>query len=135
MIQFECNYLLILIDTTDVQYANGSFSDLEKVLSVSCHFAEGSDARGCQVALMLMSKHSAQPVKPLSFNVPRKEDDRMTTGFTELPLPIMCYDIKVFDWESDYSVGTIAVPFAWTGTYSSGELGSCNTSNGNYFVF
>ena len=90
-------------DTTDVQDAQVEY-DSQNV-TVTCHFAEGSQALGCHVQLHFSSDLQAH-------NISRSVGSLVAQREIKTQLPPQCYQLQlsVYDWEADGTVGTLPIP-------------------------
>ena len=106
-------------DTTDVQLAEVQFDDNQTV-AVTCHFAEGSQALGCQVHLSFSSDSQA-------VNISREDTSLIIHQEIKTHFPAHCYhsQLYVYDWEADGTVGTL--PTSVKAILSAGASEACET--------
>ena len=108
--------------TTDVQNASVSLSDSdEEGVFITCHFAEGSLALGCHVEIL------TQPsIDSINMSISKNDLESLeaTSGVIKLAYPLTCYDICVYDWESDGTRGEVCIPVRVDQTGNRGDCGS-----------
>ena len=71
----------------------------ENDIVVTCSFAQGSQAQGCQVQLN-------SPMENITLNISRLNP----CSILELSYPPTLYDICALDWEADGTIGELCVP-------------------------
>ena len=73
----------------------------DSLVIVECRYVEGSKAQGCFIELTFPNG-----TQYLLINASKAETAR------EIPtsLPAHCYDVQVYDWESDGRMGDLAIP-------------------------
>ena len=74
-------------------------------MTITCRFAEGSQALGCHVELRIQS--SIDMTMDISMH---NESLEATSEIITLAHPLSCYNICAFDWESDGTRGELCVP-------------------------
>ncbi len=90
----------VLQDTTDVQ--DPQVLVQEKLVVIFCQYLRGSRAKGCIIELSDSSNETQYEL------VYTSRDENKTEISTQLPA--YCYDVYVYDWEEDGTMGERAVP-------------------------
>ena len=85
-----------------MQYAQVEYDS--QTVVVTCHFAEGSKALGCHV--QLNSSNDS-----LVFNISRGDGTLIAQQEIKTQLPPHCYQFQlyVYDWKADGTVGTLLI--------------------------
>ncbi len=73
-------------------------------MSVQCTFVAGSEAKGCFVEL----KYNNTVYVVL--NMSRDSGSSSVNISGAVPMPAHCYDIVVYDWEQDGTMGNLSIP-------------------------
>ena len=121
--------LCLLTDTSAVQAVE--VVEGEECMFVTCYFAPGSTAQGCQVQLKIVATHSSQHLHSWQFNI--SQDPGLLMGTLHLPMEprTTALDVAVYDLSASGRVGDLSIPPHVT--HSTGlncECGShvCSTS-------
>lgn len=71
------------------------------VAFVECHYIEGSHSQGCYIELAYPNGTEYDWI-----SVPRNEGRRKVLTL----LPVHCFNICVYDWEADSTIGHLPIP-------------------------
>lgn len=115
--------------TTDVSHVTASL-DCPK-LTITCHLLPGSLAQGCYVSLLPYSLGSLEHQEPIIEMIPRNNTSLEARAVLTLSQQTCCYQLLVYDWEANSSVGHIPVPLQTSSIELelSCDLASDKTSN------
>ena len=82
----------------------------EECMFVTCYFAPGSAAQGCQVQMRLVTSHSSQHLHSWQFNI--SQDPLTLMGTLRLPLEprTTAVDLTVYDLTVSGRVGLLSIP-------------------------
>ena len=94
----DANVILFYPDTTDIQ--NAEVTVHGKSVVVECQYLDGSEARGCYIELTFPNGTHYQLVNA----------SRNATANISLALPAHCYNIQVYYWEADGTIGNVSIP-------------------------
>ena len=87
--------------TTDVQNVNIFCQAVtSRTYLIQCSYVEGSDARGCAYSI------SAAGVESVTGTIARNNTEGVIVELAN----ISCYNVLVYDWERDGTIGTLPVP-------------------------
>lgn len=100
--------MVVFADTSAVQAVE--VVEGEECMFVTCYFAPGSTAQGCQVQLRIVTTHSSQQLHSWQFNI--SQDPTSLMGTLHLPLEprTTAVDVAVYDLTVSGRVGYISVP-------------------------
>ena len=101
-------WMICVTDTSAVQAVE--VVEGEECMYITCYFAPGSTAQGCQVQLHIVTTHSSQHLHSWQFNI--SQDPALLMGTLRLPLEprTTAVDVAVYDLSASGRVGYLSVP-------------------------
>ena len=111
VIECVCYFMLpyFSLVTTDVSHVAVYFDC--PILNISCHLLPGSPARGCFISLIPQpEERSENSDMVLNRTIHRSNYSLEARATLVLNPQSCCYQLRVYDWEAEGSVGLISVP-------------------------
>lgn len=96
--------------TTDVQWAHvvkGSHHVL-----ITCHFAPGTKAKGCRIAIQVMNAQMSAKVKTRHFIIRRLYGVNEASKCIKLDNSLSLGSVEVVDWKENGELGVLSVATA-----------------------